>query len=236
MHLINEQSTPKYSRLANKTINPGGRSRDLDVFSKAYRDIVAGTKGFKVRLSEEDLQVLRDIVDRWVVGELVEVGSLGIDSEPYDPKSGFNRLIDRIIDKRKAYQAALSARLKENREREAKIQAESNFLDESGNPVNDKVMAQAVRDDVKPELHPEMGSDLKSVLANNLAIMTTASGKPIESKPGIVAGSTQVPTDPKWYQAHKDDLPPGMPDFGKGIVEGEKMKAAMKNAPGVPQF
>lgn len=235
MYLVNEQSSPKYSKLANKTINPGSRSRDLDVFAASYRQIKQSTKGFKVRLSEHDLMVLREIVNDWVVGELDEVRILGAEKTPYDPKAGFNKLIDRVIDKRKAYQTALSAHLKERREKEAAIQAESNYLDESGNPVNDKMLDQAVQKDIKPELHPEMDNDLQKVLANNLAIMRTASGKPIENKPGVVAGSTVVPTDPKWYQKHKDDMPPGMPDFGKGIVEGEKMKAAMKNAPGVPQ-
>ena len=57
MYLVNEQSSPKYSKLANKTINPGSRSRDLDVFAASYRQIKQSTKGFKVRLSEQDLQV-----------------------------------------------------------------------------------------------------------------------------------------------------------------------------------
>lgn len=233
MYLINEQKTPKYSKLANKTINPGAKSRDLDLFAASYRQVKSATKGFKVRLSEEDLKILREIVNDWVVGELDEVRALGA-SEPYDPKSGFNKLIDRVIDKRKAYQRALSEHLRDHREKEARIQAESNYIDESGNPVNDRMLDQAVQKDIEPELHPEMDNDLQKVLANNLAIMRTASGKPIENKPGVVAGSTVVPTDPKWYQKNKGDVPPGMPDFGKSIVEGEKMKASMRNAPGIP--
>lgn len=232
MYLVNEQGSPKYSKLANKTINPGCCSRDLDVFAASYRQIKTASKGFKVRLSEQDLRILGEIVNDWVAGELDEVRSLGV--EP-DDRHGFDKIIDRIIDKRKAYQRALSEELKEHREKESRIQAESNYIDESGNPVNDKMLDEAVQKEIVPELHPEMDNDLSKVLANNLAIMRTASGKPIENKPGVVAGSTVVPTDPKWYQTHKQDVPAGMPDFGKNIVEAEKMKAAAMRAPGIPQ-
>lgn len=235
MYLVNEHTSPKYSRLANKTINPGCRSRDLPDFAASYRQIKDKARGFKVRLSEEDLKILREIVNEWVVGELMEVEALGIDPDENSPKASFDRLVDRIIDKRKYKQRSIAVALANHREKEARIQAESNYIDESGNPVNDRMLDQAVQKDIEPELHPEMDNDLSKVLANNLAIMRTASGKPIENKPGVVAGSTVVPTDPKWYQKNKGDVPPGMPDFGKNIVEGEKMKAAAMKAPGVPQ-
>jgi len=232
MYLINDSGSQKYSKLANKTILPGGRSRDLDVFVSAYDGIRKDTKGFKVRLSDNDLRVLRSIVRDWVEGELLDEPGTACRA---DSRGGFDKLVDRIVSRRIERQSAISKAIRAEREKEARIQAESNFIDESGNPVNDKVVTQAVREDVKPVVHEDMKDDLRSVLENNLAIMTTASGKPISNKPGVVAGSTVVPTDPKWYQSHKDDVPPGMPDFGKGIVEGERMKAAMKGAPGVPK-
>ena len=63
--------------------------------------------------------------------------------------------------------------LREDREREERVRSESNFIGEDGNPVVRVDLAQAkMMSNLKPEFHEEMTSDLKSVLENNLAVMT----------------------------------------------------------------
>ena len=211
MYLINTGRSPKYSSLANKVLNPGSRSRDLSLFSDAFNDILKKVSGFKARLSDSDIHVLSRLIDEWVSDELSGGGEVSAMS--YDPGAGMRRVVNDLIARRKASKDAMSAALERQSERESRAMSESNFIDESGNPIEDKTVSQASQRSIEPELHPEMADDLSKVLANNLAVMTTASGQPIKNPGGVVAGSTVVPHDPEYYRTHWTGLPPGMPDL-----------------------
>ena len=210
MYLTNNGTAPRYCSAANKTLTPGASSRDLDVFEKALRSVERAASGFSVTLSRRDEELLSRILGRSFGG------GRPAPAPAYDQRRAASSSVDRVVAARIAKKAETDRLITEAAAREARAAKESNFLDESGNPIEDRTVGMAARESVAPELHPEMAEDLSKVLANNLAVMTTASGKPITSPPGIVAGSTVVSHDPAHYQNRRTGLPPGMPDFGGG--------------------
>lgn len=212
MILINNGPGPRYCSAANKTLPPGGSSRDLDLFEKAFKSVLKASNGFSVFLSARDREILSDICKRWA-GQVSAMSADRPKRPQYDQRKAASSSVDRVIAARIARKAETDRMIREAAEREARAISESNFLDESGNPVEDKTMNQAVRQNITPERDPDMGDDLSKVLANNLAVMTTASGQPITNQNGVVVGTTVVSHDPAHYQNRRTGLPPGMPDF-----------------------
>lgn len=215
MRLKNISGNVRYSPLFGTTVNPGGTTRDLPVLVEAIDKVMSATRGFAVELSPADVACVSRLYERLVApllhGARIPDAPEGAARDP----DGSKRNEERLVARRKARQEADARKLGAYREKEARIQAESNYLDESGNPVNDRLTASAAAQDVEPVRHEEMSTDLKSVLENNLAVMRSASGQPIVDPRAVVVpkGGTPVSSDPKDYQNRKHTLPPGMPDF-----------------------
>lgn len=221
MRLINKGSTPRYSSLANITLRPGCASRDMDTFAKAIDGFVQGTRGFDVILSDRDVELLAGLCVKYLLPAFKELNP--------EKDASLSKLRDTLADPdgvkviREAYKArtvaiqrARAKVMEEARRKEERIQAESNIIGPDGNPIPKVEMKAAAAGDVKPELHPEMSTDLKSIIANNLAVMTTASGQPIRSAHDVVAkpGGSPVSHNPKDYQKPRT-APPGQPEYFK---------------------
>jgi len=220
MRLLNKAPIPKYSPLAKTTLKPGMASRELDTFSKAWSTVVDQTKGFEVILSDADIHLLATLCDRFLapkVESLSKDASLEALADTLRDPDGTKRMEAAAKAKRVALQKARQEVMREYRDKEARIQAESNIIGPDGNPIPHVKEVSKNGEEVKPVLHPEMGNDLKSIIENNLAVMTTASGKPITNKEGphtVVAkpGGSPVSHNPADYQRGRT-VPPGQPEF-----------------------
>ena len=227
MKLLNRGPSPKYCQLAKCRVMPGHATRELDSFIVAYKSILEESKGFEIILSDGDVRLLAELCAKYLAplanGGEDDLGRLsgieGLVSTAMDP-SGTRRLDDRAAETRRNLQRIRSEALRSAMEREARVRSESNIIGPDGNPVaREETMARDSDVEVdKAEVHAEMSTDLKSVIENNLAVMRTASGKPIRNDPkSVVAkpGGTPVPTDPKYYQSMNRTVPPGQPELPK---------------------
>lgn len=238
MVLRNPSTDNMYSRLANKALKPGGRTRDLDVVQSFADDLLKRCRGFDVELSERDLDAIGRLLDAHL--RSCEKSSSTMRASEF-ASDGAKAVEERLKAARTARQKALSSYLKESREREARIQAESNIIGPDGNPVNDRIAQEAVRKDIAPELHPEMTDDISKVMANNLAVMEgredPGADRPRNRHETIELGldrfrdprqrpaaPQKVPTDPKAYQ-RAQNVPPGCPDIPGA---GDQYAAAAK--------
>lgn len=252
MNLINKSSSPQYCGMARTTVKPGRSSTTLDVVQKFVDKLFSDSRGFQIHLSEGDLKALSRLVE----AHLRSAGSadpskmasaLGVSSKQSESERLSKILREQAYRKQKRFQDAARAA----RERQARINAESNIIGPDGNPVNDKIMQDAVRKDIEPELHPEMSSDIDKVLANNRAVMEGEPKKkdrPIISlgldeyrkphEPGknsIVAkpDGSPVSHDPSFYQKAARSVPPGVPDL-PGAAQQYRDASQWKPAPGMP--
>lgn len=222
MRLINKSSSPKYCQLANATIKPGGATRELDFFSKFMEDFEKKTKGFERILSDKDIHLLAELCKKHLVPNLDDVlADAAIDDlkKTLKDPDGLKSIEDRAKAYRAAVQKARAEAIRKHNEQEARIRAESNIIGPDGNPIPKEAMG-AIADkekNLKPEFHPEMHNDLKSIIENNLAVMTSASGQPFKTsddKKAVVAkpGGTPVSHNPKDYQKPRT-VAPGQPDY-----------------------
>ena len=252
MVLVNDSGSVKYSGLAKTRLRTGESTRDLDVVQKFVDGVLSGTRGLRIRLSDRDF----DAIERLCKAHSSQSRSRSEVSAMAMPSGGRKSVEDRASDIirgiRIAKQREFDSKLKDSREREARIRAESNIIGPDGNPVNDRIVQDAVRKDIAPELHPEMTSDLDNVLANNLAVMQEEPKKkerPVISlglddfrkphEPGknsIVAkpDGSPVSHDPSFYQKAAKSVPPGVPDL-PGAGEQYMNASKWKPAPGMPQ-
>lgn len=223
MRLLNKSSVPKYSQLARTSIGPGRFSRELDFFEKSVESIFNASRGFDIVLSDRDIGILVGLCRRFLEPRADEEIAKEAALEPLmkslkDP-DGLKNMEEWARGRRLAVQQARARIMKEAREKEERIRAESNMIGPDGNPIPKAEVAamnEGKMKDVKPELHPEMSTDLKSIIENNLAVMTTASGNPIRSPHDVVAppGGTPVSHNPKDYQKPRT-VPAGQPEYFK---------------------
>jgi hypothetical protein len=245
MRLRNATHSIKYSKLANKQLQPDGVTRDLPVIRDFISDLIDSCRGMIVTLDPSDLDAINSLLDR-AKEQPIDFSMLSIhDDDPTGMKEK-----DRVLRERRATKQAMqSEAMRILREREERIKAESNMLDESGNPINDKLLSQASIKDIKPELHPEMGNELDKIMANNMAVLE----KKDEEKPkvpytltlgvddfakdrnAIMAkrDGTPVPHDPKHYQSETRAVPPGVPDV-PGAAQQYRDASNWRPAPGMP--
>lgn len=219
MRFRNESPSIKYCKIANRTLNPGGSTRELDCFTTPYRKLLNESKGFTMIPSTEDLELMLDFLERFVA-PAISAGTLSTPEflEAAEDPDGRKLLRSMIVSRRELKAAVGSKVLHEEMDHEAKIRAESNPVDELGRPISDKAMANGMLkgEEIKPVKHDAPGNDLKSVMEHNLAIMTTASGQPIRNPGGYVAkpGGSPVSHNPKDYQKPRK-VPAGVPDFSE---------------------
>jgi hypothetical protein len=205
--------------LAATTLKPGMASRELDTFLKAWEGVLNQSKGFDIILSDSDIRLLATLCERFLVPKVEALGadpSLEALAETLKDPDGTKKMEAAARAKRAAIQRAREKIMQEAREKEARIQAESNIIGPDGNPSPHAKEVSHDGQKVDPKLHPEMTSDLKSIIENNLAVMTSASGKPITNKEGpntVTAkpGGTPVSHNPKDYQNSR--VAPGQPDY-----------------------
>ena len=161
---------PRYSTRLKTTIRPYSTYhvdfKDItDFFNKLKKD----TAGLEWVLSDRDKACLTSIVEQHVIKAPKEA----VAPPDYDPTGLHDDERMKAASKR---QEEIARILREDREREERVRAESNFIGEDGNPVVRVELAQAkMMSNLRPELHAEMTSDLKSVLENNLAVMSAGS-------------------------------------------------------------
>lgn len=224
--MINNGRTPRYCQLAGCKVQPGHTTRELDAFTASWKSVVDKSKGFDIILSESDVRLLAELCSKYLVPIVSNdpsvlkgmAGLAGLIDTMRDP-DGTKVLGDRAREARAAMQALRSEAMRRERDREARIQAESNIIGPDGNPIAkvDLVSKDEHLKDVKPVRHEEMTTDLKSIIENNLAVMTTASGQKIENQNGprtVIAkpGGTPVPKDPAAYRRPRT-VPPGQPEM-----------------------
>lgn len=211
MRLYNSSSGVRFSSLANKSINPGSSTRELDTITDFFSKLEKSMKGFVVRLSENDVKALRAFVDR--AGAAVDFGS-AIEASK-DPL-GQARIDDAINQRAIAIQEIKSKVMHEERDREARINAESNYLDKSGNPIPKATMmeADAGRRSIEPKIDDGMSEDIDSVMANNMAVM---------------AGGRKLPESVRKAMEVDDvnDMKPGKAAVSKMTIPG------VPNLPGI---
>lgn len=222
MRLLNRSRTPKYSSLAKCHVPAGKSTRELDVFSVAVQSVFGQAKGFDIILSDSDIRILAELCAKYLAPKVRDdpgalrglAGADALAQTLRDP-DGTKVLAERAIEVRKAIQGIRDKTRAEAAEKEARIRAESNIIGPDGNPVPrvDSVVQDKYKD-VKPELHKEMTTDLKSVIENNLAVMRTASGQPFTDDKAVVAppGGTRVSSNPKDYQKPRT-VPAGQPEM-----------------------
>ena len=221
MRLINKGRSTKYSGLAKTTIKPGCSSRELDTFEKTISGFESSVRGFDVVLSEKDADILYSMCVKYLLPSFKNIDCskdealAELRSTMEDP-NGTKVFRDVYRARRAAIQAARAKVINEVREKEARVRSESNIIGVDGNPIASKMSEDKSVSNVKPELHPEMSTDLRSIIANNLAVMTTASGKPISSQRDVVAkpGGSPVSHNPKDYQKPRS-VAPGQPEYFK---------------------
>ena len=218
MRLLNHSSSPKYSKAANTTVKPGKATRELDLFQTAIEDFLKATKGFTVLLSDKDISLLADLCAKYLlpnidtvdIPDLVAAEQL---KETLRDPDGIKKIEDRAHELKQKIQEYRSKIIKENEARENHIKSESNFIGPDGNPVATvQSLSNSKEEEIKPVLHNDMPSDLKSILENNLAVMTDASGRPFKNNIVATPGGTPVSTNPKDYQGVRN-VPAGQPDF-----------------------
>ena len=223
MRLINKSSSPKYCRLANSTVKPGCSTRELDFLSKFLQDMEENTNGFEKILSDKDIHLLMGIFAKCLSPSSGDDSGVEELVKTLNDPDGIKAIDKRARERRAAIQKARAEALKEFNDKEARIRSESNIIGPDGNPIpKEAIVAAGKGEDIKPELHPEMHNDLKSLIENNLAVMTTASGKPIrnpddsktEGAKTVMArpGGTPVSHNPKDYQKPRS-VAPGQPDY-----------------------
>lgn len=66
MKFRNTTALPKYSYHAKKTLQPGASTADLPVFSMVVRDILSKDSGLAMYLSETDIDLIQQLVDRHI--------------------------------------------------------------------------------------------------------------------------------------------------------------------------
>lgn len=187
MRLLNRLTSPRYCSLAGVRLPPGGTSRELDCFLKPYREILDKSKGFEVILSGEDLDLLAELCSRFLAPAVKE----GMDLGKFAGLEGLEKYLSdpdgtlAIAEQAKAVRDGVRRIREEARrakmEKEARIALESNIIGPDGNPIPRADMAaRESSEPLKAERHPEMSTDLRSIMENNLAVMTTASGQPID--------------------------------------------------------
>lgn len=169
MRLYNSSTGMRFSSLANKSIGPGSCTRELPVLTDFLSKLNKSSKGFVVRLSDDDVKALRAFVER--AGARIDFGT-AIEASR-DPL-GQGAIDDAINQRAIAIQAIKSKVIHDEREREARVNEESNYLDESGNPVAraTAIEAEGGRKSIEPKIDEGMSDDIDSVMANNMAIMS----------------------------------------------------------------
>lgn len=219
MRFVNRTRFKAYCTAIGATVQPGRSTSDRDIISGFIESLRHDSKGFGLLLSDKDIDCIQWLLD----SDESARGALSI--PPPKPCDHAARVSAELKAVRAVRQKIASDRIDERLAREARIQSESNYLDDKGRPVNDKMTASAATIGVEPELHPEMTTDVKSVLANNLAMMDKFKKAPNTT----VAGETKVSTDPRYYQNLRRTTPPGMPDV-PGAAETARA-AAEANRP-----
>lgn len=224
MRLINKSGANRYCSLAGTTVKPGMATRELNAFEDAWNALEKACRGFDIILSPKDIHVLVGLCSKFLAPAVdglppEDSAALGeLKAHLADP-DGTACIEKAAIERTRAIQKLRAEVLKANLEREAAIRAESNMIGPDGNPIPKEAAKIDGMKDVKPELHPEMHNDLKSVIENNLAVMRTASGQPISDmgRNAVVAkpGGTPVSHDPAYYQkmAESRKTPPGVPEY-----------------------
>lgn len=222
MKLINNGRTPRYCQLAGCSVRPGHATRELDSFTASWKNILEKSRGFDIVLSEDDVSLLSELCAKYLVPLISEEFEklAGVDGlvETLRNPDGLANIRKRARDGRAMIQKIRAEAMRREAEREARIQAESNIIGPDGNPIP-KVSLEA-KDakfkDLKPVRHDDMTTDLKSVIENNLAVMTTASGQRLDKMgPRTVMatpGGTPVPTDPAAYRKPRT-VPAGQPEL-----------------------
>lgn len=219
MRLCNKEGVPKYSPMVNAVIKPGCFSRELPDFKEALEDIEKGSRGFDLALSHEDVEILARFCAKYLLPLFSEKFDVKSDAavaqlkKTLEDPDGTKVIGRRQMERVKAIHDIRTKARHEFQEKEARIRSESNMIGLDGNPIP-KAVATEAGQKVDPKLHPEMHNDLKSIIENNLAVMTTASGKPIMSPHDHVAppGGTPVSHNPKDYQKPRS-APYGQPEF-----------------------
>ena len=254
MNLINKSSSPQYCGMARTTVKPGRSSTTLDVVQKFVDKLFSDSRGFQIHLSEGDLKALSKLVEAHLRSENSEKTASVLEIHK---EESYSERLDRLL-RNEAYrkQKRFEDAVHEARERQARIKAESNIIGPDGNPINDKIVEDAVRKDIKPELHPEMTNDIDKILANNRAVMENEKAeeekpkkprsilslglddmrKPHEpGKNSIVAkpDGTPVPTDPLFYQSMAKTVPSGVPEL-PGAAQQYRDASKWRPAPGMP--
>ena len=214
MKFVNKSPSKAYCTATGTTVGPYRATTERPALSDFFKALRHDAKGFNILLSDQDLKDVQWLLESDIGARYV----LGL--QPPESEGHLERASRLLKERRSAIQATNSAAMAEAREKEARIQAESNYLDDLGRPVNDKMTASALTVGVEPELHPEMSTDVKSVLANNLAMMDKFRHAPNTT----VAGDAKVSTDPRYYQNLKRTTPPGVPDL-PGAAETVKSAA-----------
>lgn len=218
MKLLNPFSAPKYSKLVNSTIKPGKTSRDISLFKDSIQNIIKSTQGFRIIMSEDDLHLLAELCEKYLLPNIntVDISDLSAGAQlkaTLEDPDGLNRIKNEAIKLNREIRRYRSSLYEAHLEREKKIKSEENYIGPDGNPIAPvNTMSKMSEDNIKPVLHTDMHSDLKSVLENNLAVMSDAHGNPYKNTVIAPPGGTPVSTNPKDYQGERN-VPPGQPDF-----------------------
>lgn len=169
MKLVNNSTESHYSSVAKKRIGPGCCSRELTDFSDFLEDLQKRCKAFEFRLSERDLSILRRFLDK--CGRPIDMtAALEAAKDPLGQKA-----IDDRMNMREILRHRLDKKIiDEERMREARVNAESNYLDDKGNPIPKATAldVEGSRKEIKPEIDKGMSEDLDAVMANNMAVMS----------------------------------------------------------------
>lgn len=204
MKLQNRTSLPKHSTFVNKTLNPGEVSRDIPCLTEYFNKLKTKTTGFAWVLSNAEKDLILSLVENYVITDPSEEKKYYDELHTDDP-TGIRAIMASEREAKIKKQKELDEALAKRREEEARINSESNFLDESGNPIADKsTVSLALKEKVSPVLHKEFSTDVKSIMENNLAVLAKS---PLDDEDAMdqyaTTGSTDVSHDPYSYEKSK---------------------------------
>lgn len=201
MRYTNNTQSPRYCARGNKLLNPACSTADFDDLAKMARSLVKDAGALTISLSKEDMSALEALF-RKTRGPGAEAMALvaGAASDPRHEKAVYEQNERRYIERQKA----VSAVKKAHAEREARINAESNFVLPDGTPVgreeSSAVSALKAKDGTKvePRIVDRPQSPL-DILAHNAKVSTDrAQTKPLSGKAAVEAYKGVAPGMPKF--------------------------------------
>lgn len=220
MRYLNQTKTPKYSAVANKLINPGAKSSEINDLSDTIDRLVSRCGQLSILLSERDIKSLRALKSKLNVDQARLLAAMEAGKDPTNAKPIYEQT--EAIYKEK--QKVVSKMIKDHAAKEARINAESNFILPDGTPVGkeEASVVQGVKVKEGTKIEPkivEKPMSMLDILAHNAKVSTEREQtKPLTGKAAVEARKG-IPGMPSL---------PGIDKQVENLQREQAMAAAMK--------